>query len=528
MKLDAYLTNNYKTEVVGNLLSTQGKELGFGYSFAADRLTLPYGAKINLLENNKRISLRVKERVWTPHLLRTLYEGKGLEVQEHKCAHGDVLLCTIRISSSRKRKRRILLEAESVFHSSDPFIAEFVSPRKTILDCGKGFSLSLISSESFSKQILHDRVILKKVEWISKKSRKLLGPHPVKYTYSPQIQQTKETYKKLKAQTIYARQSLIIDLPPAARGERSRTGSFEVDLRIIFSQKAPARISSVGKKAQSFFLAAKKRWRKFGDSLPRFDCSNSNLTKLFYYSFYVLESSRVSVDLPHIKAPFTATSKFFYCRQFFWDSAFQSLAWQWANTPEHAHNELRALPNQQWRSGLIPFYAILFTALPNEYLADKISWNTTNSVHPIAILEVYKKFGNNNFLKEMYTKFLKYDDWLWNHLDGDRDGQFAWRMGLESGWDYSQRWDEVSRGDALDPWVEAVDMNSLIYLQRKILLQIGKITGQLDRTTEKRIRKRQQEMKKNFRLFWDEKDGFFYDITDVEHKKIKVKTAAGF
>lgn len=518
MKLDEYLENSYKTEIVGNLLSSKGEEVGLGYSFAADRLTLPYGARISLREKKKRISLRVRQRVWKPDILETSYEGKDLEVEEKKSAHGDILLCVIRIKSFLKRKRRIILEVESVFHSSDPFTAKFMSPRKIVLDLGEGFNLTLNSSKSFTQQLLHDRVILKKVEWISKKSRKLLGPYPVKTSLVPEIQETKETYKKLKANTVYAYQSVPVEV--------LSSGSLEVTLRMAFCKKTSGKtLSSMN--AETFFPLAKKRWKKFSDSLPDFDCSDSNLTRLFYYSFYVLESNRVQIDLPHVKMPFTATCKFFYYRQFFWDSPFQSLAWQWANTPEHARNEVAGLPRQQWRSGLIPYYSILFTILPLEHMADKTSWLNSLSVLPIAILEFYKKFGDEGFLKEMYGRFLKYDDWLWNHLDGDRDGLLASRMGLEV-WDYNQRWDDVSRGDCLDPWVEAVNMNCLVYLQRKILLEMGKVTGQLDKSTEKKLRKRQKEMRDNFHLFWDEKDCFYYDITHVEHEKIRVKTPAGF
>jgi len=520
MKLDDYLTNSYKTEVVGNLLSTRGNDLGFGYSFAADRLILPWGAKVSLRENNKRIPLKTKKRIWKPYLLETLYQAKELKIEEKKSAQDDELLCVIKINSSRKRKRRMIIEVESVFHSPDAFTAECISPKNVVLDLGDGFNLSINSSKKSARQVIHDRVTLKKVEWISKKSRKLLGPHPVKSSYIPQVRAAKETYKKLKANTLYVYQSIPIELPPS--------GSVEIILKMVFFKKISSNSPSARRSVESFLPLAKKRWETFCDSLPVFDCSDSNLTRLFYYSFYVLKSNRVKVELPHIRAPFNVPTKFFYCHQFLWDSAFQSLAWQWANLPGYARNELTALPKQQWRSGLIPAYSILFTAMPLENLADKTSWLTMPSVHPIAILEFYKKFGDNNLLRQMYAKFLKYDDWLWNHLDGDRDGLFAYRTGLESAWDYNQRWDEVSRGDCLDPWVEAVDANCLIYLQRKILLQIGKITGQLDKTTEKRIRKRQEEMKDSFHLFWDEGDRFFYDITHGEHKKIKVKTAAGF
>jgi len=511
------LENDYKTELVGNLLASHGEGLGFLESFGADLLNIPYAAKVSLFKNGKRLRLRKIKHLWQPNLLYTEFKVKDLKIIEEKAAHGNTILSHIKIHSNSSRKSSLTLVIESAIYSpSTPFRAQ-ITKDGMLLNLRNEFKFRLRSSQKFSEQFMHDHLEFKKREWISKKSRELLGDDlPVKFSYVPKIGETKKKHNYLSSNKAYVRQSLRISL--------SSHSYKEITIAMEFSQKL-----SLGKDTynpQQFFLRTKEYWEEFAGTLPFFDCSDPMLRKLFYYSFYVLKSNQVKIDLPHLKNPFTSATKFFYWGQFFWDSAFQALGWQWCNETWYAENELKGLVEHQWNSGMIPSEFFLSADPYFSWRSGKTSWITHPPIHPIAFFEVYKKFADKRFLKFMYEHFLKYDDWLWYNLDGDKDGLSSYRHIWETGWDDNQRWTNVSKNNMLDPWIESVDFNALIYLQRKILLEVSRLIG--DRKAEEVLKARLKVMKKSFSKFWHKKEGFFYDITEREHKYILVKTAAGF
>ena len=510
------LENDYKTELVGNLLASHGVGLGIRESFGIDVLTIPYAAKISLWHNGRELDLKEEKRVWHPAQLLTEYKTSGIRLIEKKSAWNNIVLSCITIESDCFRDLEIRVESV-LFSSASTFDTKFIKGGFCAY-FDNGLRFSMVSSRNFKRQGMHNQVKFRKKEWISKKSRRLLGDLPVKFSYIPEVGKNVEFCSTLNGDRIYVQQSFNLRLKPQVQEE--------ITLGIEYSEVSG--IVNFIREPDGFFKKARGGWDRFAAVLPRFDCSDRNLTKLFYYSFYVLKSNEVRINLPKIKERFTAASKFFYWGHFFWDSAFQAAGWQWLNEKYLAERELTRLIKHQWESGLIPAESFIFADPFFAWRSGKSTWITHPPVHPMVLREVFYKFGDRKFLKFMYERLLDYDDWLWYELDSDKDGLSSYRHIWETGWDDNQRWDGVSKDNMLDPWIESVDFNSLIYLNRKILLETGKLLGDTDKKRRSALLSRIRLMGKSFHEFWDKKDKFFYDITDREHQRIKVKTAAGF
>jgi glycogen debranching enzyme len=246
----------------------------------------------------------------------------------------------------------------------------------------------------------------------------------------------------------------------------------------------------------------------------------------------VLKSNRVEVtDHPVFPDPFTAVCKFHYFNQFFWDSAFQAVAWLWCNDPRYAREELVNFVHNQWRSGLIPHELFLWENAGRDWPASNYRSSTTTQPPVIgwALMEIYRKIGDKDLLRAFYPALQRYEEWLWRDRDGDRDGLSCTTNIWESGCDNSPRWDgvvrRVQRGRELDPWSESADFNAFLYLLRRSLGEMAAILGE---EPLREVARRANLTRRAFRrLLWDEADGFFYDALEPDHTPIRVKTHAG-
>lgn len=269
------------------------------------------------------------------------------------------------------------------------------------------------------------------------------------------------------------------------------------------------------------------RWNIFTKTIPQFDCDDTQLEKIYYTSWYILFAGKIKFPEERMKFPFTSVNKFHYYNQFFWDSAFQTIAWLWNNDSTHAEQEMKNFVLNQWRNGMIPYELFMYPTNGREWMDGdaKTSGTTQPPVIGITINEVYKKFGNKDYLEFFYNSLLAYDNWLTLYRDLGNRGLSAYTNIWESGWDNSPRFDEATRNRVLDPFIEGVDFNTYIYLMRQTIIKMAKILGKEE---PKGLIKKQEQTKKSMNtLMYNSKDGFYYDLEAGTNKKILVKTAAG-
>jgi hypothetical protein len=258
------------------------------------------------------------------------------------------------------------------------------------------------------------------------------------------------------------------------------------------------------------------------------------------YCWYVLLTNRCSLrGHPALRAPFTMPSKYVFRHQWLWDSSFHAIVLS-RYDPRLAAEELENLFSNQAPDGRIPHEIFMSREACKSFwgVDGYTPWTTQPPVLAVAVDAVLSKAWDEGFAKRALSALVKYDEWFRAARDKDGDWLYSYLDPYETGWDDSPRWDEAVEGYragrrrcgyercSMAP-VEAVDLNSLIYLQRRIAARLAERLG--DRETAEEYNEMAEKTAEAIRgLMWDEEDGFFYDVYEDAHEKIRVKTPAAF
>ncbi len=311
------------------------------------------------------------------------------------------------------------------------------------------------------------------------------------------------------------------------------TPSFSPDGRAFMAIRfsLSKEISGIVPKPQADYDAKKislsKNWEQFVDNFPEFSCSDSDLERIYYTSWYILQSGQISFPQERFRHSFTSVNKFHYYNQFFWDSAFQAIAWLWYNEAGPAESEMKNFVSQQWRNGMIPYELFMYPINGREWMDG--DGRTTGTTQPpvigITIREVFNKYKNTDYPAYFYNSLLKYENWLSLYRDLDKRGLSSYINIWETGWDNSPRFDKAARNRVLDPYIEGVDFNVYIYQLRQTILDMARW---LEKPEPELVRKRMEMSKKSMNeLMYREDDGFYYDLEAGTSERVLVKTAAG-
>lgn len=273
-------------------------------------------------------------------------------------------------------------------------------------------------------------------------------------------------------------------------------------------------------------------------------------------------------------------------KQWLWDSAFHAMVLS-QREPEIAKEELRSVFANQHQDGFVPhmnyFRGDAKNLSPDQKMELKKFLDTPEGADipasqrkefagtfwsyddhsditqpPIlatAVEEIYNATGDKEFVKEMLPKLKGYYNYLHDKRDPDGDNLISIIHQWESGWDHSQRWDEVigaSKDDRshinhkkmrifalnkkvnwdLDKifegdWfnVEPVDFNVLYSKNMESLSRLCKSVG--DREGEKLYKQRAEATAKAvLEKMWD--GDKYVDLYGKDEKKSSVKSAAMF
>jgi hypothetical protein len=108
---------------------------------------------------------------------------------------------------------------------------------------------------------------------------------------------------------------------------------------------------------------------------------------------------------------------------------------------------------------------------------------------------------------------------VYEFRDSDGDGLCEYHDGLESGWDNSPRWDKGR--------VEAVDLNSFLLLETRILAKMAEKLGLKDDVEYFRFRRKLIE-DSILKTLYNDEDNVFYDVYPETHEYSRVLTLACF
>jgi len=139
-----------------------------------------------------------------------------------------------------------------------------------------------------------------------------------------------------------------------------------------------------------------------------------------------------------------------------------------------------------------------------------------------AVLEIYKRTQDLDFVGEMYPKLVKYHKWWYQYRDHDQNGlcEYGSTDGTiiaakwESGMDNAVRFDDAKmlknndHGWSMDQ--ESVDLNAYLFAEKEQLADLAELLGKSEEANEfdSQAKKLKERIAKEF---YDETRGFFYD-----------------
>ncbi|MEZ0289698.1 MAG: trehalase family glycosidase [Sulfolobales archaeon] len=263
---------------------------------------------------------------------------------------------------------------------------------------------------------------------------------------------------------------------------------------------------------------------------------------LYTYHWYVILSNEARVkNHPILTSEFRTPSKYVFRHQWLWDSSFHAIVLTHYDLSK-AKRELENLFNAQKRDGRIPHEIFLNKTLCKAVwgVDDWSPWTTQPPVIAVAVKRILDLEWDRDFAERSLRVLDRYDKWFREERDFDRDLLASYLDYLESGWDNSVRWDlpielyerDRERYDTMYPRVrmapvEAVDLNSLLYIQRRVIADIAERLG--EKSLAEFYREIADKTAERIREFmWDDKTGFYYDILEENHEKILVRTPAAF
>jgi putative isomerase len=198
-----------------------------------------------------------------------------------------------------------------------------------------------------------------------------------------------------------------------------------------------------------------------------------------------------------------------YLPYFTWDTSFNGLLAS-IEDPETAKETIRTVLRYQ---------------LPNGMVSQVADWhggtsgivNMGNSNPPVTSLcawKLYQRWGDKQFLAEVYPRLLRWHDWWPQHSDGNGNGLLEWgstsgfRLALlATGWDDTPHFDGCKMAGT-QMTADAVDLNSLWSLDAETLAKMAAVLGR----TEDAGRLRQEHEEMNRRInetLWNEELGLY-------------------
>jgi Mannosylglycerate hydrolase MGH1-like glycoside hydrolase domain len=194
-----------------------------------------------------------------------------------------------------------------------------------------------------------------------------------------------------------------------------------------------------------------------------------------------------------------------------WDSAFHAIALAGGGP------EAQALGRAQIDN-------FLQQPLDEGYLPREIWVESINpGIQPPAVmtwasLVLADKTGDESPLAGDYETLAANHRWYFDARDSDGDGLCEWD-GTDSGWDTSPRWDSGR--------VEALDLNSWLYLDAMLLAEMARRLGHTD-AQQQWLSEADSMLSRLRNDFWDEQDQLFYDLQIEDNLPLRVQSPATF
>ena len=283
---------------------------------------------------------------------------------------------------------------------------------------------------------------------------------------------------------------------------------------------------------QTVFAKAQETWRRFyEEEVPFYPLADDRFKSLYQMCWYALRSNRMSYGQPPLEKSFTCPSKFTYRHQWLWDSVFATMGLRWLHDKTAAAEEFENVLAHPYADGMLSHDLCHHGSLAKMWWPEGEGGRSTVAAPPVLGLGIEKVFETTQdprLIEKAFPVMVRYVDWFFANLDSDRNQLVALRHTHESSWDNSPRWDQAMQKDRrLVPPVETVDTNCWLVCELQRLARWARLLGHKEqaKTFEERAARTAEAIRA---VLWDERDQFFYDVAEVTHTSMRVKTPAAF
>jgi hypothetical protein len=275
---------------------------------------------------------------------------------------------------------------------------------------------------------------------------------------------------------------------------------------------------------------AYQKW--FDQNIPRFDCSDIWLTKMWYHRWYVVRKNHLKPGVGlTLEETFTEGkwNSEWYSASITYGAGHILRETRWLQDAEYARNYFRGFARNQREDGLYRSWYVDGIARPDGDEGKYTDWITA------AVWDLHLVHPDERFLREARPALEK-NVAYWQTHDWDNDGLLVvdshWWTGME--WQpsffYTTSYELGERRDGNDVQnpVKRLDLTSYQYANVTALAKVQHLLGNEDaaRDCEALAAKIQSGVEQKM---WDQASGFLYDLLPGTDEKMRTaKTIAAF
>jgi hypothetical protein len=204
-----------------------------------------------------------------------------------------------------------------------------------------------------------------------------------------------------------------------------------------------------------------------------------------------------------------------YGEYFDWDLYFENLYLSYYGVSRYGFTNFKVFLDRQQPDGFVPRTLGIKYPRPTQMFKPFLA--------QIAVLTSKQNGNDYEWLRARYYERLRRYLDRWFAYDHDGNGLPVWNSSDASGMD-----NQISRSGELESYTdEGVDLASYLYRE---LQAMAIIANALNRTDDQEMYTNRASQLANVinKVFWDEKDGFYYDRNEKTGERIAIKSVAGF
>ena len=204
-----------------------------------------------------------------------------------------------------------------------------------------------------------------------------------------------------------------------------------------------------------------------------------------------------------------------YGEYYDWDIYFENLYLSYYGVSDYDLTNLKVFLDRQQPDGFISRTIGIIYPKPSQMFKPFMA--------QLVVLSAKQNGNSYDWLRgNYYTRLQKYVD-RWFEYDADHNGLPVWDSADASGMD-----NQVSRSGEIGALQdEGVDLACYLVRELQAMSMIARALG--DATNEEKYTQHAKRLSALInKVFWDDKDGFYYDRNEKTGKQIHVKSVAGF